>query len=1045
MLCSTVGIAQRDVASCFNLARTSEGYWLDFSLGEVQLLPLSEKQYVLHTEGLSDANTPTSAPRLPSASRLVVLPRGMELTVEDINCQWQLLSTLPGYAIIAPAPYAVPKDNLPLPAEPDEALYASQRAVSLGPAVQVQALGNLGPNTLYRITINPFAYHPTTGRIDCATHITATLPIKGFHTELLDPMQKLLIVAPETYRDGLQPFVRWKRQEGYLVRELYVSTTKRDSIRPLIRPILEQWQQGAMPYLLLVGDVAQLQAYLGKYKPYGFDGHVTDLYYAELTGDYLPDAYYGRWPVNDTAELRRIVEKTIRYEQFKDIDTTALKRMLFVAGSEASDPAPITTNGQVDYASRLFSTLDTLCYRNPTSEEQLPNILHDIDSGVALINYTAHCTTAGWTKPKLGFSTLDTLRNPHPLFYINNCCSSNNYGGNCFGEQLLRRPTGGAVAVIGGTNSTLWNEDYYWAVGPKYPFSLHPLYDADRQGALDCLALHPTAGELLMAGNMAVSAFGSPYDAFYWEIYCLLGDPTLRPHFGIPTQASLALVDSACAGNTSLRLVATPYATLTALQGDSLIGTTTALSDGSALILLCQSLDTLPLLLTASGPGLVPATLTTAPHHAHRSMGVLDIDISDTTIDFTIANLGTDTLRHISSHLWPSDTISPNCILSEDISLDSLLPTQRVRVSLAYHLQDITPNPTWHSNLYVDEDSLHLHFRLSHRMTIAVPEITLRITPQNANSCLLTALSDTPADSLKINIKSIPSLTQVSTIALSSPIAEIDATVEEGCTHLFAEAMGWWQGYPSRQAGYFVMGHRYDSFEAGMQSYPWQLGGTTPWQIDSLQHRSGRYALRSGAIDYRQTSDLLLHVYLPEADSLSYWARTSSEQGCDQLVFSIDGQQRGNALGGETEWRRFAVLVPAGSHTLRWRYAKDELGTVGEDCAWIDDVRLPTALWDEPYGWFGDYESLNIQPATEVAIPFRIGPNPTDGWLRINGAEADEVRLLDCYGRTIAATVGAVQLPYVLNLEGLPAGIYMLLISHRGYTYHYKIIHQPRR
>ena len=83
--------------------------------------------------------------------------------------------------------------------------------------------------------------------------------------------------------------------------------------------------------------------------------------------------------------------------------------------------------------------------------------------------------------------TLDTLDNPQPLFYVNNCCKSNDFGGTCFGEQLLRKPSGGAVAVIGATNSTLWEEDFWWAVGPT-TISLTPSYDPIRLGAFDRLA-----------------------------------------------------------------------------------------------------------------------------------------------------------------------------------------------------------------------------------------------------------------------------------------------------------------------------------------------------------------------------------------------------------------------------------------------------------------------------------------------------------------------------------------------------------------------------
>ena len=45
---------------------------------------------------------------------------------------------------------------------------------------------------------------------------------------------------------------------------------------------------------------------------------------------------------------------------------------------------------------------------------------------------------------------------------IGNCCNSNEFAGvTCLGEALLRTPKK-AVGYIGATNSTYWDEDYYW-------------------------------------------------------------------------------------------------------------------------------------------------------------------------------------------------------------------------------------------------------------------------------------------------------------------------------------------------------------------------------------------------------------------------------------------------------------------------------------------------------------------------------------------------------------------------------------------------------
>ena len=150
-----------------------------------------------------------------------------------------------------------------------------------------------------------------------------------------------------------------------------------------------------------------------------------------------------------------------------------------------------------------------------------------------------------------------------------------------------------------------------------------------------------------------------------------------------------------------------------------------------------------------------------------------------------------------------------------------------------------------------------------------------------------------------------------------------------------------------------VAGSRMDSFEEGTTSYPWDCSSLHHWILDSTVHHSGNFSLRSAPIDYRQTSVLTLRLILPADDSISFWCKVSSEFSYDKYTFSIDGIKRAE-LSGETDWVRCAYHLAAGSHTLRWRYQKDESGNIGSDCAWIDDVRLPLALWDSAYGWFGD-------------------------------------------------------------------------------------------
>ena len=154
-------------------------------------------------------------------------------------------------------------------------------------------------------------------------------------------------------------------------------------------------------------------------------------------------------------------------------------------------------------------------------------------------------------------------QNGMPFVSINNCCRANEFIGDCFGEHLLRKANGGAIGAIGASNETLWDEDYYWVVGAHGMPTSTPQYDSIALGAFDRL-LHnhsesqqnqaSTQSQIVNAGNWAVAASGSPFSDFYWEIYSLLGDPSLMPFIGAAKVSTLN-IDSVAAYDTTITLL----------------------------------------------------------------------------------------------------------------------------------------------------------------------------------------------------------------------------------------------------------------------------------------------------------------------------------------------------------------------------------------------------------------------------------------------------------------------------------------------------------
>ncbi len=125
--------------------------------------------------------------------------------------------------------------------------------------------------------------------------------------------------------------------------------------------------------------------------------------------------------------------------------------------------------------------------------------------------------------------------------------------------------------------------------------------------------------------------------------------------------------------------------------------------------------------------------------------------------------------------------------------------------------------------------------------------------------------------------------------------------------------------------------------------FPWQSGGLVPWTITAQNPWEGIYSARSGNIPDSKNSQLILSYASATDDSISFYLRTSSEEGCDWLLFYIDGVLQGQ-WSGITPWTRVAFPVGTGQHLFKWIYQKDLSMFSGEDRAMVDFIVLPPPI-----------------------------------------------------------------------------------------------------
>ncbi|MBI9054890.1 MAG: T9SS type A sorting domain-containing protein [Bacteroidales bacterium] len=521
-------------------------------------------------------------PNLPIITRLIEVPANKKVHCKILDYEEDLIN-LNDYNVQTPIIPAQPSysksDKISeQPFHMDENIYSSDKYFT-NKIVKTKDRGYLRNKHLVYIEISPFQYNPVTNNLkilnnieleikfinnDNSVNISTNLNSPYFDnilTNTLNPTKskslisspvKYVIVSDPIFQESLQSFIEWKKLKGFNVIESYTDNpdvgTSKETIKAYLKDLYTNPTDGVSPtFILFVGDVEQIPSFPGTTQ-----NHVTDLYYCEYTDDNLPDVFYGRFSATSVEELQPQINKTLEVEKYTIPDPSYLNNAVVVAGHDDHGNDLVVGNGLVNYATQNYlnnsNGINTYSYLSPESQNQASEIRENISNGVSIANYTAHCFSGGWANPAFTTDHVSSMTNKdmYPLM-IGNCCLSNKFDDDeCFGEALLRAKDKGAVGYIGASNSSLWDEDFYWGVGlaekssnPTYANSDLGFYDrffhSNSEGENDW---YITQGQMITAGNLAVESSASANKLYYWEIYHLMGDPSLTPYVKIPETIS---------------------------------------------------------------------------------------------------------------------------------------------------------------------------------------------------------------------------------------------------------------------------------------------------------------------------------------------------------------------------------------------------------------------------------------------------------------------------------------------------------------------------
>ena len=896
---------------------------------------------------------------------------------------------------------------------------------------------------------------------------------------------KYVIVSDIMFQNVLQPFIQWKTKKGFKVIEAYTNDPNVGNTTSSIKSYLQGLYNSASvtdpapTFVLFVGDIAQIPAHSGT-----TGGHISDMPYCEFTNDFIPEMYYGRFSANNLLELQPQIDKTLEYEQYTMTNTSFLNEVVMIAGVDNS-MALTYGNGQINYGNTYyFNTahgLTSHTYLYPASASSASLIIQDVSDGVGFVNYTAHGGSNGWVDPSFKTYDVPTLQNEgkYPLM-IGNACLTNTFNiTECFGEALLRANKKGAIGYIGSTNTSYWDEDYYWALGAG-TISANPTYTGTSLGAFDRLfhdngepysEWFETQGQMNYAGNLSVTQSGSTSYDYYWETYHLMGDPSLMIYFSVPPQQTPNYAPLLPIGINSFTVTAAPYSYIALSMNGILHGAAFADSTGNAVVQIIPvtTPGTADVVITKQNKQPFIGTVTVAspsgPYVLKKDHKIIDItgnnnskaDYGETiSLDITLINYGSQVGTSVYAILSSTDqfinitdsTESWGNILPNDTStktnaftftIKNFIPDQHL-VPLNLLIRDSIGN-FWNStftliinapnfaigNITLDDNtSGNGNGRIDPGETMNIIISTINNGHSNANNTQGILTTYMPGITINNSTYNFNTFNAGASANASFNIS-VNSNVAIG-TDLDFEYKVFAGLYEQIEYYRFLIGTANEDWEtANFNKYPWSTGGHQPWILTSSTVYEGQYCVKSGGISDLESSEFSITLNIISNDSISFYLKVSSEEDYDQLEFFID-DIRQEKWSGEKGWLRTSFPVTIGTHTFKWKYTKDVWVGQGSDCAWVDFITLPPFV--------GITTDIVVHEMKEME--FSCYPNPTQNsttlTYKIIEATSVSLQVFNSMGSLIAELVnnqmvvpGTYKTQY--NTTKLKAGIYYCVLN----------------
>jgi hypothetical protein len=814
------------------------------------------------------------------------------------------------------------------------------------------------------------------------------------------------------------------------------------------------------------------------------------MYYCEFdgNGDFYPEMYFGRMSATNSGEVEIQVNKTLTYEQYTLADPSYLDEIVLVAGVDAQ-MAPTYGNGQINYGTDNYFnvahglTIHNYLYGSGTPitsdmSQASPAIIADISNGVGFANYTAHCGPSGWSDPSFELSDINGLQNYDKYgVMIGNCCQSNKFDvAECFGEGLLRASNKGAVAYIGGSNNTYWNEDFWWGVG-NGSISANPTYSGTGLATYDCL-MHEngeiqddwfiTASQMMYSGNLAVTEAGGS-EEYYWEIYHLMGDPSLMPYIGVPTPLVVSHAAASPVGITNFTVNTEENAYVAISMNGVLLDA--KLADATGVVNLSfpaiSNVGVADVVITKQFKepyiGTVQIISPNGPYVIYASNTITDVngnnnsladynELIDMSID--LHNVGSNNATSVNVVITSNDPYVT--LINNTVNVPIINASQIATLPAPFSFQVSFFVPDQHPASFLLTMTDNLGNSWSSNLNVIINAPVLDETNFAVNDAVLgnnngvldagetldlivdvTNVGHADIANLSADLSCLSSFVTVNSSSINVPILAVNGqqSINFNITIDPNTPVGTLAQFPfDLTDGFYSYSNTFsqtigiidEDYETGdFTQFAWVNDIDYPWTIDNVNVYEGVNSTKSGSsLPDGEVSHLDINVDVTAPGQVSFYKFVSSEQDYDFLQFYIDGNKQGEWSGIDNAWSFVSFPVSVGNHDFEWEYDKDGAVSDGQDCAWLDYIVFPPID-------LGLSTNVNLED-----FDFELFPNPSLGNFNLtyNDDKQHDIEIYDANGKLIRKMNNQV-VKSLLDMNSYPAGNYTIKVMPESITY----------